>query len=213
MSTLFAEFLEAITSCCQPFCCRQSCGHAFKSSAENGGDPTLVYRHLGTSVSRIMAPASAIEIVNDRERRLSYDETVNRLEIIGQSSSATSERSSSPPSAINHNNITRTDPPVCLVSDIDFAPPLDVTCSPPSVIGTDDASPVRTNILGPMKTSIEALYTDDNHVTWMVFPYSKNKKVKRYKIRCDVETVPPNRVRNNVKTVRTAVDSTFEPHS
>jgi hypothetical protein len=84
--------------------------------------------------------------------------------------------------------------PVILSSEA----PVTSISTTPSVQGSGDYL-VRNHII--------SMSTGPDGVLWIVFPYSKNEEVKYHSIRCDVHTVPPSELRDDIKTIAAAVIS------
>jgi hypothetical protein len=85
--------------------------------------------------------------------------------------------------------------------------------SPVPSMSTNSSVQGLANYSGPIRNHIVSMSTDQNSIVWIVFPYSKNKEVKNHTIRCDVHTVPPNQLRDDIKTVAAAVLSKFPKRS
>jgi hypothetical protein len=83
------------------------------------------------------------------------------------------------------------------------------TISIPWSVCTAIPSPIEANYAGPIRKHIVNMSTDK--IIFMVFPYSKNKQVRNYSIRCDVEKVPPSALWPEIKQVSTAVHLTLSP--
>jgi len=99
---------------------------------------------------------------------------------------------------------------LCLFNDIDaqfYASPVsyDSSTSPGPIISTGNYRDLPQNYSGPIKSQVLKMETDANDVVWIEFPYSKNKEVSVHRIRCDVESVPPSKVKPEIKSVATAV--------
>lgn len=86
-----------------------------------------------------------------------------------------------------------------------FTPSFSISLTTPSTLS--DAFGVSMPYSGPIKDHILDVYTDIADVVWIVFLYSKNKEVRSYSIRCDVDKVPPHCVKDEFKTLSSAVYS------
>ena len=97
---------------------------------------------------------------------------------------------------------------VCLFNDIDTIsyPSHQVPeLSPTPKIYTKTPIQNVLNYYRPTNMEIINIYTDKKGVVlWIVFPYPK-KEVKIYTIRCDVHSLPPSALREDIKTVTTSV--------
>ena len=86
-----------------------------------------------------------------------------------------------------------------------FTPSFSTCLTTPSTLSY--AFGVSMPYSGPIKDHILDVYTDIANVVWIVFLYSKNKEVRSHSIRCDVDNVPPHCVKDEFKTLSSAVYS------
>jgi len=106
---------------------------------------------------------------------------------------------------------------LCLFADItaqlDEEPESPTSSASPAPPTTPSAVANHTapNYSGPIRNTIVNMSTDKNGVVWISFPYSKNKQIKNHTIRCDVENVPPSKLKKEIKSVSAAVRLPFDP--
>ena len=131
---------------------------------------------------------------------------------LGQSSDYVAEPLISGQDAYYQEYFANTRESLCVFNDIEaqYHPsPTSFVSSESPVPSMSTTSSVQglANYSGPIRNHIVSMSADQNGVVWIVFPYSKNKEVKNHTIRCDVHTVPPNELRDDIKTVAAAVTS------
>jgi hypothetical protein len=63
---------------------------------------------------------------------------------------------------------------------------------------------------GPVKDCVTNISIDGDNIVWVNFLYSKNKELRVYRMRCDIDKVPSEFVIPHVKSVDTAVYPLFE---
>jgi|SRR5277367_608939 len=129
---------------------------------------------------------------------------------LGQSNEYVAEPLTSSPTAYYHDYFANTTENLCVFSDIEsqyYPSPTSIVSSESPVPSLSTTSSVQglANYSGPIRNQIVNMSTDQDGVVWIVFPYSKNKEVKNHTIRCDVHTVPPSELRDDIKTVAAAV--------